>query len=210
VWSTIIFVNIPINEAPNALTGEPKGPGFGIVGGYNFTYTISPGEIITDTDIPNFKGTNSTPPPGERHPFNGGFLSGGANKKWDGSRQIRLKTLNPNNINVNDTAFSDYGQPPDVLNYPTIDAEGNDDTTTGNIQVPEETNDPYSNNGTLTGTDSPIFALAHRGGVNGNTYELRFQFREFTRLEIEGTWYRISNFYPWRIHFKFLKLMEFG
>lgn len=202
VWTTITSTDIALSPISNAVVGSPPGAALALQGGYNFTHTINPSEIITDSNRPNFSGTNVNSPPGGNHPIYGTTLSGGANKKWDNSRQIRFKVLNPDNINVNDTAFAVYGQVSDVLNFPLNDVEGNDDSTTN-----DERNDPYTqqDRGVLIGQDITKFGLAHRGGVNGNTYELRFQFREFTRLEIEGTWYRISDFYPWRVHYKFLK-----
>ncbi len=31
---------------------------------------------------------------------------------------------------------------------------------------------------------------------------MRWQFREFTRLEINGKWYRVSDWFLWRLHMK--------
>lgn len=197
VWATITSTNIVISPIPNAAVGIPPGTALALQGGYNFIHTIQPATIVTDSNRPNLSGANVNPPPGGNHPIYGTPLSGGANKKWDNSRQIRIKVLNPDNVSDADIA---QPVPSDLLNYPSDDVEGNDDRTVG-----DETNDPYSDNEILNGQDIPRFGLAHRGGINGNTYELRFQFREFTRLEIEGTWYRISDFYLWRFHFKFLK-----
>ena len=87
------------------------------------------------------------------------------------------------------------------ISYPTNDVEGNDDRSTA-----DETNDPYLDGGVLTGWDEVGNAVRHSAGVDGNTYELRVYFREFTRLEIAGTWYRISDFYLWRVHLKFIKI----
>jgi hypothetical protein len=202
VWATIGSSDIP-NEEIFGSIGNPPGLGIALEGGYVFAHLISPSTIITDPDRPDLSGTRMNPPPGGNHPFNGGSLSGGADKKWDNSRQIRIKVLNPNNISNNDITDP---VPTNSLNYPAIDAEGNDDTTTGsNLTPPEEINDPYNNNQILYGRDSPRIGLTHRSGVNGNTFEVRIHFREFTRLEIAGTWYRISDFYLWRRHFKFKK-----
>jgi hypothetical protein len=206
VWATITSTQIAITSF-SAYTGNPSGYGAGIYGGYNFTHTIQPAEIITDSDRPNFSGakSNNSGPPGGNNPINGQALSGGADKKWDNSRQIRFKILNPNNISASDTSFT-TGFPSDFT-YPSDEVVGNDDTSTGaNITPPEETNDPYSNNRVLTGRDAPITAICDRAGINGNTFESRLQFREFTRLEIEGTWYRISDFYLWKFHRKLKKV----
>ena len=65
--------------------------------------------------------------------------------------------------------------------------------------------DPYSDDGLLGGWDFPQLPVAHSKGAANNEIELRLHFREFTRLEIEGTWFRISDYYLWRIHLKLRK-----
>jgi len=110
---------------------------------------------------------------------------------------MRTKWLLPSGLSP-----SDFSSPPlpNGITYPTNDVEGNDDSSTG-----DETNDPYANSGTLAGSDSPNLPVAHSKGNNGDTIELRLHFREFTRLEIQGTWLRISDNYLWRIHLKLQK-----
>jgi hypothetical protein len=202
VWATITSTSpsdFSIQSSSNGQFGNPPGTGLVTRGGYRFTHTIEPATIITDTNRPDFSGSNTNPPPGGNHPiFVNDPLSGGANKKWDVSRQIRLKVLNPANIGNNDFTTPAF---PNIPNYPMNDVEGND-----NRNVVNETNDPYSNNGVLTDADRPEYGIVDRAASDGDTYEARLQFREFTRLEIEGTWTRISDYYLWRIHFKFLKV----
>ena len=72
----------------------------------------------------------------------------------------------------------------------------------------DEINDPYSedNLGQLGGWDEPQLPIAHSLGAANDEIEERLQFREFTRLEIEGAWYRVSDFYLWRIHLKLKKV----
>jgi hypothetical protein len=211
VWATIAATtthNIRYFDNVSNVGLNPPTTGGYVDGGYNFTHTINPTQIITDTDRPDFCG-NSNPtmcisninsPPGGNHPiFTSDPLSNGANQKWDSSRQIRIKIINPNNI-----ASSDLSQPPfvNLSNYPTDDVEGNDDRGTD-----DEINLPYQNNfGALISSDRPKHSVAHRAGNNGDTFELRVHFREFTRLEIEGVWYRVSDFYLWKIHFKYQKV----
>ncbi|MGB7068426.1 MAG: hypothetical protein WBD22_02945 [Pyrinomonadaceae bacterium] len=198
VWSTITSPSdFPIESSSNGLFGRPPGIGLAIRGGYRFNHTIAPAAIITDTDGPNFTGSNSTSPPGGNHPISGLPLSGGADKKWDVSRQIRLKVLSSANISNNDFTQPAY---PSSVTYPLNDIEGND-----NARVLNENNDPYSNNGILTDSDRPEYGIVDRAAIDGDTYEARLQFKEFTRLEIEGTWFRISDYFFWRIHLKFLK-----
>jgi hypothetical protein len=200
IWSTITTTDVA-SHGYGGYTGRPAGPAFALEGGYNFTHTIDPVTIFTDADRPNLTGANTTPPPGGNHPINGGALSGGADRKWDNSRQIRFKILRPTGLSHLDTGLYLYGFPSDSTNYPA-DPEGNDDTTTSD----PETNDPYANPGVLTGYDLPVAAICHRAGVDGDTYEQRLQFREFTRVELEGTWYRISDYYPWKAHLRFIRV----
>jgi len=196
VWSTIATTDRPIQYQEPVDVGGFKLGAF-ISGGYNFTHTIIPATIITDANRPDLTGANITAPPGGNH-WTGDPLSGGANHKWDNSRQLRTKKLNP--AGIADTNFT-QPPPPSDISYPTDSVEGNDDRGTG-----DETNDPYSSGGVLTGTDAPGVGIAHAAASNGDTFEWRLHFREFTRLEIEGTWHRISDDYLWRIHLKFKKV----
>ena len=204
VWATIVSVNHPIQDSSNCSQGigVPLTTScFAIKGGYAFTHTINPTTIVTDSDRPDLSGakSNANGPPGGNHPlFVNDPLTGGADKKWDSSRQMKLKILSSFTI-----ASGDSSQPPfiDVPNYPANDVEGNDDRS-----VTDEVNDPYANNGVLSETDDPIYALADRAGADGDTFELRFVFQEFTRVELQGNWYRISDSYWWRTNLKFLKI----
>jgi len=166
-----------------------------ISGGYKFTHTIQPGSIITDSNRPDLSGAKTIDPPGGMH-WDGEPLANGADKKWDNTRQIKSKWILPAGI----TSVQCCGSLPDGLTYPTDDVEGNDDRSTG-----EENNDPYSNSSKLNGEDKPTISALHGVGTNGQTIELRLHFREFARLEIAGSWYRISDFYLWRVHFKWIK-----
>ncbi|MBK8538394.1 MAG: hypothetical protein IPL59_26965 [Candidatus Competibacteraceae bacterium] len=79
---------------------------------------------------------------------------------------------------------------------------GNDDAG-----VLDENNDPYTapNIGKLLGSDTPSRGILHSSGANGNTVEWRIHFMEFTRLEINRKWYLISDYIPWRVHYKLKK-----
>lgn len=202
VWVTITSTDLPIQHS-SALSGNPPGPASAVRGGYNFTHTIQPIELISDSDRPDFSGSNEVAVPAGTHPFNGQSLIGGADRKWDVSRQIRFKIVNPSQISHLDTSTANQNSfPADSPNYPANDVLGNDDTHTSD----PENNDPYSNSGRLTGVDSPIGAICHRAGIDGDSFEYRYQFREFTRLEIEKVWMRVSDFYLWRIHLKWTKV----
>ncbi len=190
VWATISSTDafpVTYQQTPNLGT---------INGGYKFVHTIQPASIITDSNRPNLSGAKTIDPPGGNH-WTGDPLKNGADKKWDNSRQMRTKWI----LSAGLTPTGCCGSvPPDGITYPTDDVEGNDDRSTG-----EETNDPYNNSGKLTGEDNPTISALHGAGNNGDTIELRLHFREFTRLEIEGSWYRISDYYLWRIHIKMIK-----
>lgn len=188
VWSTIASGNIGINS------GGIAGGNFAISGGYTFQHTIQPATIITDTERPDLGGANTANPPGGQNSC-GQDLINGVEKKWDSSRQIRGKFFKP----------AGYPTPCENdldLNYPASDLTGNDDASTND----ETSNNPYGSNGKLTAQDTIQRIYADNFGANGDTVELRLHFREFTRLEIDGVWYKISDFFLWRIHLKFRKL----
>jgi hypothetical protein len=197
VWATITTTDVPITVTDPTTINAGK-QGALITGGFNFVHRIAPATIITDSDRPNLRGANTVGPPGGNHPLFGVPLSRGANRKWDNTRQIRAKIVNPAAIPA-----ADFLQPPavNIPNYPANDVEGNDDRSPN-----EETNDPYTNGGVLNGFDSPNDGVAHSAGRDGDTYEYRLHFREFARLELAGVWHRISDFFLWRIHIRFKKV----
>jgi hypothetical protein len=201
VW--IVWATTTVPVASTVTYEEPATinfkPGAFIRGKHGFLHTIAPSEIITDNDRPDLSGDKSADPPGDRHPWFGDPLSGGATKKWDSSRQFRCKILKSGTI-----ANDDFSQPPpvNVSSYPSDGVEGNDDTT----DATDEINDPYGNSGKLIAADNPGIGIAHSAGSDNDTYELRLHFREFARLEIAGTWYRISDYFLWKYHIKFKKV----
>ena len=201
VWATTSASDIPIAYSePVNLAGA--GVGAFITGGFRFRHQIQPVSIITDTDRPDLRGLNVSAPPGGNHPLSGDPLAGGADKKWDSSRQIRAKILNPGNLP--NSAFAQPA-PVAVAAFPVNDVEGNDDRATGDERFNGDTNNPYPTGGVLHGTDSPGMGIANAAGTDGDTWERRLHFREFVRVELDGTWHRISDFFPWRIHVKFRK-----
>ncbi|MFY9611422.1 MAG: hypothetical protein WAU45_22780 [Blastocatellia bacterium] len=190
VWATITSTDaFPISYQQT--------PNLGIVeGGYKFVHTIQPGSVITDSNRPDLSGTKTTDPPGGNH-WTGDALKDGADKKWDNSRQLRTHWILPQGLTPSQCCGS---VAPDGIAYPSIDVEGNDDRSTG-----DENNDPYNNTGKLNGEDKPGLPALHGAGNEGHAIELRLHFREFARLEIAGSWNRISDYYLWRIHFKMRK-----
>jgi len=214
VW--IVWCDITSTDATNN-TGD-KGTYFLVSMGYEFTHTIKPATIITAADRPDLSGANATsvPPAGGLN-HAGNPLTGGATKKWDSSRKIRKKTLNPSSVPLIGGA-SFHGN---YHNYPSMSdgdgrpggagavsfmdwlVAGNDDAGVG-----DEDNNPYTapHAGKLWGIDTPSRAVRHTAGADGNTVEWRLHFQEFARLEIKGKWYLISDYYPWRVHYKLKKV----
>jgi len=182
-----------------------------IWGGYDETHTLSPGTIITQTDRPDLSGVNSNSPPNvpdeDTGVYNkGADLSAGANMRWDASRQIRQKILNPDELDLGKVVSPYFPQYyTSYLNYPSDDTCGNDDP--GTI---DEDNDPYTepHKGCVWSIDNPHQNSRHLEGEVGNTWEKRVHFRAFARLNIGGSWYRISDWYLWKVHLKFKKQNE--
>jgi hypothetical protein len=216
VW--IVYATISATPRANLLSSTATQLQIGQ--GFNFTHTILPASIISTTaDVPDLTGANVSPlPDGTNHA--GNSLQGGADHKWDNSRKIRKKFLNPANIPVASfstqpsfhATFPNYPSAADGDGHPggvgaldpdLVEVVGNDDAGTGD---PED-NDPYNNpnRGKLTGTDRPKRTLPHSVGADGDTMEWRLHFLEFTRLEIQGKWYKISDDFPWRTHIRMRK-----
>jgi hypothetical protein len=212
VW--LVFANISATPRTNLLTSTATDLTIGQ--GFDFMHTITPPSIISTTaDVPNLTGPKTTPlPDGTNHA--GNSLQGGADHKWDNSRKIRKKFINPANIPLAsiggdpsfNMTFPNYPSAADGDGHPggagAIDADlvpivGNDDA---GVTDPED-NDPYTdpNRGKLTGTDRPTRSMDHTVG-DGDTVEWRLHFIEFTRLEIGGKWFRISDDFLWRTHIK--------
>jgi len=213
-----VFAKITAVPATNLLVSDASGLAIGR--GFTFTHTITPPSIISTTaDVPNLTGPKATPlPDGTNHA--GTTLQGGADHKWDNSRKIRKKFLNPANIPLASvgtpgdnpsfhTTFPNFPSTADGDGHPggagpldadLVDIVGNDDAGTGD---PED-NDPYNdpNKGALTGFDLPTRTMQHSVGADGNTVEWRWHFLEFTRLEIGGKWFKISDDFPWRTHIR--------
>jgi hypothetical protein len=213
VW--IVWSEITASDATND-TGD-KGSFFQVSMGYEFKHTIKPSTIITLADRPDLSGANTSPaPPAAGLNHRGNPLTGGVNRKWDSSRKIRKKTLNPNGVALPGHAsfhgnFHNYPSMADgdgrpggagAVSFTDWLVAGNDDAGVG-----DEDNDPYTapHSRILWGIDTPTRFIEHTAGANGNTVEWRLHFLEFTRLEIKGKWYLISNYFPWRVHYKLKK-----
>jgi hypothetical protein len=186
---------------------------FSITGGFNFEFRIQPASIIPDNpildDVPDFKGDKTVDPPDvpatDTDVYQQGIgLAGGANKKWDVSRRLIHKIVNPSNV----TLPEDPSDPGGVIfntNYSTFPSDpvvGNDDRGV----LEDEMNDPYDDFKRITSRDNPQFFLRNADGAIGDTVEHRVNFQEFARLQIGDSWYVISDYLLWRFHLKFKKL----
>ena len=183
-------------------------------GGYDVTHAIIAASIIPDSmepppDVPDLRGANNDDPPNVPEEDTGVYnkwesLANGVNKKWDASRQVRWNILNPDGLDLSKVInwfFYFYTSYP---NYPTDDVCGNDDMV---VVTGWEDNDPYAEPYTkcVWFADNPSQNSRHRVGEGdvGDTWEKRIHFRSFARLNIGGRWYRISDWYLWKMHCKF-------
>ena len=201
IWSKVTVTATRVPSTP------PSGPALAITAGIDHTFTIEPATIITDADHPALEGARTAAVPGAAltHVISGNTLAAGATNRWDASRQIRMKVLNPALYPVAQLApvagHLWTGQPVASAtpeNFPANDALGNDDTHTG-----DETNDPYANAGVCTATDDPLMVIDNSTGADGDTFETRFQFHEILRVNLATRWYRASDLSLWRFHARF-------
>jgi hypothetical protein len=180
-----------------------NGTGFGARATVNFTATVRPPRIITDADRPDLSGVNPTAVPDSGIHLCGSALAGGANRRWDITRRFRQRVLNPAGLvppAPNPACFWT-----NQLAFPANNAEGNDDTHTG-----DETNNPYANAGVLTSRDTPADFVNDAQGSVSDTLEIRMHFQEFARLDLGGAWHTISPPQPWRFHLRARNLPILG
>lgn len=196
---------------------QPQFEAFMPAVGIEWTSTIQPAGIISSNDIPDFENQLRFPPPGnlksgapnvgEEDATDSAFTS------WDVSRQIRMRAFK--GANLTPVAAGDPDDPSGYhapQNYPTNTAEGNDDH-----DAKDEDDNPYDGAapggqiGTLKSFDYPSQLIADKrrapkgptdSGVVGDRLHVYLNFHEFVRLLIGGKWYRVSDRYPWRHHYK--------
>jgi len=162
-----------------------------------FRHEISPQEIFSAADHPKLEGT-ITGVPGASVCKN---LANGADHAWDASRQVST-SYTKSSFALTLHSCSDLNG----AVYPTGDDAnivGNDDG-----EVADEIHrNPYDAAalGYLTDNDMPGRSVSNTEGNAGDFVRFTLLFREFTRVKIGLTWYRISPFYPWRVVFAFKK-----
>lgn len=228
VWSE----GVKVKEHPIATikgqvqTGDGTvGPGMRIDGGYNFKFMIQPLTIFTESDHPELSGANTyngnfidPPGSGTLHCVSNSDIKGGADKKWDVSRRVKIKIINPQlypvtklskiagNLLDNQPLAEDIP----VL-YPSDITIGNDDTSS----LDDEDNNPYEKCelpnaihevGEIASTDRPSALMRNSTGIDGDKFEDRYHFGEFTRLLVGDKWYVTSEMFDWRMHVKFIRI----
>jgi len=216
VW--IVWSEITATTIGNGIVCDYDSTQTYINGGYTFEYSIEPSSIFDLTeDVPDLRGLGGDPPNVPQQDSDvmhkGEDLSGGVNLKFDGSRQIRCKMFNPDSIDFEDN----HDDPPggngrvedwftSFLNYPSEPTCGNDDL---HVTDPED-NDPYTtpNKDKLTGSDLTFRKPRNTEGDVDNTFEIRLHFRDFARVYLGEKWYKISDNFLWRVHFKCKKYDE--
>ncbi len=193
IWSVFVSVACPGGVA---LSPAPTGAAPYVRSATaNFRGTIHPASIIADADRPNLAGANTVAPTGNN--YCGVALSGGVDHKWDMSRQLNQTVNNPAGI-VPPAGQACFWS---AVAFPANTATGNDDTT-----ATDENNDPYAGGGVITSIDTPRQPIPDALGADGNTLEFDLRFREFARLEYNRTWWRVSQFFPWRVVFRARKV----
>ena len=175
---------------------------------WKFKFTIQPATIITEQERPELSGAKQSPPPGGNSEFTGKPLAGGADKKWDVSRRVKYRIVNPG-LKPKGKFSSGFGSLYDgqpqadsiAVQFPTDTVIGNDDSGFG-----DEENHPYSaatgsiphGVGEISSFDGPSIWIPEAGSSNGHTLEEHDLFGEFARLNIGSNWYRISSFVDWK------------
>jgi hypothetical protein len=219
VW--VVWVEIKPKDKPNAPTWwqsvDTMPDGTQLLApvafaAWKFEGIVHPASMVSNAanaEIPDLKGApkTDTPEVGKQHTFDGSTFIRPENK-WDMSRQIRVKVRAPNiGSGEFDSTWPNLfsGLPSASImkeSYPTNTLYGNDDSG----GQPNEYTNPYNNSGKLGDYDRPlIHGPNHDRPATGSTYEMRWQFREFSRLEINGKWYRVSDWFLWRLHMKATK-----
>jgi hypothetical protein len=198
LWA--VFVQVSSAGPANPPTAARTATTLDVDANINLTGRIFPASIITDADRPSLDGANTVNPPGGTNVC-GGALAGGVDHKWDMSRQRRLAVVDPAGLLPNMIATMNNGCVNNLSVYPATREEGNDDAGTG-----DENNDPYAHAGVITSTDDPTRPFPDAVGANGDTFEEHLQFKEFARLEFHRTWWTVSNFFPWRVHYRIQKV----
>ncbi|MEO6476749.1 hypothetical protein, partial [Luteolibacter sp.] len=166
-----------------------------------YRYTCQPNEMFDlSQDIPNFNLPPNPPAPGGNHPWTAEPLSHGAAICYDATRQVRavMKSSDSGLLNT------EHAMVPDIPDYPTDIAIGNDDPNMNFELMPYLGN--AGSQGIMRDIDDPRFTLANLNGVANATFLLNAQFRQYARVQIVGKWYQCSDLNLGDLKFKFKKI----
>jgi hypothetical protein len=189
-----------------ALDQQPNINGLVYRANLSYNHTISPPEILTENDRPKLLDPNGfTPPPGgktgciDQGTGNEIDLGLGAQLNWDVSRQFMFSKTQSSSFAFHlDCPQGKYSA------FPNDNVIGNDD---GSF-LGETDNPETAQNHVLVDPDNPSMVAWSIDGSPGDWAHCTMFFREFTRLCINKTWYRVSMFHNSSVNFNFLKVQQ--
>jgi hypothetical protein len=176
------------------------------------TFTINPATIIESTNRPNLRGLATVAPPdvpaGETSVWHAGLsLARGIYWRWDPSRRQRKLVVNESGVDLSGHLCACCGQPTLLTkpDWPSLLVTGNDDRG-----LVGERGDPYhpEYRGRLVQQDAPRHGLLQGVGAVGDEVEIVWQFEDFARLQVAGSWHVISDGMPWTFYSRFVKADE--
>lgn len=186
-------------------------------------------------DVPDFRGGGvsgfapDAPGRGLKDPLYGLDLGNGTGvEKIDFSRKVRTRVKSPvlypgHGLDPVGGVLLDGLPNPNRIaaDYPTDDLVGNDDMNAGdegsglytgnagsrdNITNPKTNFIPPLEKNQISQYDYPEPYIKDKSaGVEGTTFEVHMQFKEFVRIAIGSKWYRLSDDFLWRFDAKFKK-----
>jgi hypothetical protein len=183
-WATIETTDAsPYMRAPSI--ADPKI--IKLRGQIDYKFTCQPSEMFDlSANVPNLASKNTVDPPGGVHPWTQDPLKNGADIKYDASRQFKVTTV----CSVASYHNQLQATGPDVLDFPQLATEGNDDPNTIGETPPYR---PRGTKASMSESDHPFVELTHSKGIAGATFEEVVHFKEFARVQIGNSWYVCSD-----------------
>ncbi len=203
VWVTWADLALQDNT-PNLQPSSDDGILFTLNAKILYRYTCLPESMFDlSQDIPNFNLAPDPPAPGGNYAWPPNKpLAGGAAIRYDATRQVRV-TMKSSDSVVLDYVHTQNPGYPDIPNYPSSIAEGNDDPTMEGETIPYAVGTGTA--AVMRDLDYPHFSLIHTDGLPNSTFLLQSQFRQYARVQIAGKWYQCSDFSLSELKFKFKK-----
>jgi hypothetical protein len=194
VWCELTLEdNTPFMKSP-----VKNGKEFTQQGRIKYRYDCFPFAMFDLTqDVPNFNLPPDPPAPGGIHLWLNLPLSGGAEIRFDATRQVRVVRRSSDAVLLS----SELAWAPDIPSYPATIAEGNDDVS-GNF-LPYE--GPSGTQGRMRDADNPIYTMKDSDSPATATFLMNAQFRQYARVQIKGIWYQCSELKLSDIKIKFRK-----